>query len=404
MHDVIHGMKVATIQCQKNINKEMHMKIRNKLISLSCLGVFFIPLILGLAGCSNSTVQSMGWSGVMPDSEGVYLASLKGILNGANGTQLWEIPIESTNNSGNFLGCSTATASVAIYGTPAIDEDIIYLAGYNGVIYAYDKNTRLSKSKILDENDQQSIVGSPVIHQGILYVTSTNGKVYALETPSLDKLWEFTSGDKIWTTPVVQGQTIFVGSFDKKLYALDITTGEEKWSFATKGAIVASPIIDGNTVIVASFDRHIYALDIEKGNLLWTYPGSETVPNTPQKWFWASPVIYDNHIYAPNMDGNVYVIDIQDGSLITTFELDSGISSSPVVVKDKIIIATEKGTIYSLQAETNLRTEIKSLNSKVRSALAVMSDTVYIHTLENEAVYALNPETGVVYWYTPIDE
>jgi len=96
----------------------------------------------------------MGWSGVMPDSEGVYLASLKGnliALNGANGTQLWEIPIESTNNSGNFLGCSTAAASVAIYGTPAIDRDIIYLAGYNGVIYAYDKNTRLSKSKILDE-------------------------------------------------------------------------------------------------------------------------------------------------------------------------------------------------------------------------------------------------------------
>jgi len=159
-----------------------------------------------------------------------YLTSLKGnliALNSSNGNPLWEIPIESQNNSGNFLGCSNTAASVAVYGTPAINEDIIYLAGYNGVIYAYDKNTRLSKAKIIDENNPQPIVGSPVIYQDILYVTSTNGKIYALETPSLNKLWEVASKDKIWATPVIQGQTIFAGSFDKTLYALDINTGKK---------------------------------------------------------------------------------------------------------------------------------------------------------------------------------
>jgi outer membrane protein assembly factor BamB len=403
--DVIHGTKVATTRCRINLNKEKNMKLKKRFALFVSMGVVLSIVILGFIGCASPTVQSMGWSGVVTTSESIYLGSAQGnliALNLVNGNPLWEIPIEATASGSNFLGCAAGSTAVAIYGKPAIDGDLIYLAGYNGVIYTYSITTRLSKSKALDENNPKPIVGSPVVDHGKIYVASADGKAYALEATSLNKIWEFKTGDKIWSTPVISGQTLFVGSFDKKVYAIDTMTGKEKWSFATQGAIVATPVLENGKIFVASFDRKIYALDAISGQLLWQFQGGDSSETTPQKWFWANPVISDGNIYAPNMDGMVFVIKVQDGSLVATFDLGSGIPSSPVVINNKVILATEEGKIYSLQAATNLRTEIKDLKLQVRSSLTASNGIVYVHTQKNESIYALNPDSGAVLWYTPI--
>jgi outer membrane protein assembly factor BamB len=282
---------------------------------------------------------------------------------------------------------------------------MVYLAGYNGKVYSYSISKQSESSNAqLDQDDSQPIVGGPVVDKVKVYVASSNGNLYAMDATTLAQIWKFPTGNKIWSTPAVDNGTVFVGSFDKKVYAVDEATGNKKWSFNTQGAIIATPVINNGTVYVSSFDRHIYALDEATGSVKWQYPASGQSGNTPSEWFWATPVISNGILYAPCLDGKVYAVKTQDGSLVTTFDLGAEIPSSPVVVAGKVIVATREAQIYSLDASgtpaqlllVNLRATDKDNNPSkliVTSPLSVANGIVYIHGLQSDRVYALDPVT-----------
>ncbi len=370
-----------------------------------------LPLVILLLGMSTTSCVGFGagqagWSGVAVADGNLFFGSINGkliALDISNGNLLWsEEEIFKTSGSAGFLGCAPQAAAVAFYGTPAVGGELVYIGGYNGKIYAVNSSTRLSKDKYLDEDHPQPIIGGPVVAQGKVYIASSDGKLYALDATSLEEEWKFETGDKIWSTPAIDGDTVYIGSFDKKLYALSADEGGKRWEFTTGGAIVAQPVIHQGTVYAASFDRHIYALDAASGQLLWQFPANGGDETDPQKWFWTSPVVYDNTIYAPSMDGRVYVLNAQSGAMITTIDLGSPISSSPVAAEGKVIVATEDGKLYSIDTTSNQSTEMRTLAGKVSAPITISNGVVYVHVQEDEAIYAIDSETGTVLWNTPV--
>jgi outer membrane protein assembly factor BamB len=357
-------------------------------------------------GCGSSAVSS-GWTGVIVNGDSIYTVSGFGqldALNAANGNTLWGVAVETTSVGGGGLGCSASSTVVPVYGNMSINGDQLYIGGYNGKVYTFNVNTRISNSVVLDTDDSKPIVGGPVVSQGKVFVGSSNGSLYALDGVSLSEIWQFTTGNKIWSTPAVDKGIVFIGSFDKKIYAVDAVTGKEKWSFVTQGAILSTPVIDGGTVYVASFDRSIYALDEATGNLKWQFPASDRSVNPPAAWFWATPVIFNGILYAPCLDGKVYAVKTQDGTQVTTFDLGNEISSSPVVVNGKVVVATYDGKIYSLDANENksqvLVVDLRVADSNqskltVSSSLSASGGVVYIHGFQSEKIYALDLVTGV---------
>jgi outer membrane protein assembly factor BamB len=397
-------MKAGMTRSLKNQGKEMNMKFIKKTIMLASLLLVVPVLLLAFAGCAGSQVQPSGWPGVAIDTQGIYVPSQGSLvaLNPVNGTSVWNVPVENVAGGGGFLSCDAGGAAVAIYGTPVLDGDLIYVAGYNGYIYTYSVSTRLSKSQPLNEDDPKPVVGGLVVADGKVFVGSADGSLYAVEATSLDVLWTFVTGDKIWSTPAYDGQTLYVGSFDRSVYAVDSASGNELWSFATQGPVIATPLVADGKIIVASFDRQIYCLDAATGAELWTFSGGGGATNTPQKWFWANPVLVNGNIYAPNMDGRVYLLNASNGNLVSTFDLQSPVVSSPAVYEGKVIAATEEGKVYVLDAATGAKSEIRDLNQTVRAPLIVENSVLYVHTQTGESVYALNPVTGAVLWYTPL--
>jgi len=389
---------------RKNQGKEVNMKFIKKTIMFASLLLVVPVLMLAFAGCAGSQVQPGGWPGVAIDTQGIYFPSQGSLvaLNPVNGTSIWNVPVENVAGGGGFLSCNTGGAAVAIYGTPVLDGDLIYVAGYNGYIYTYSVSTRLSKSQPLNENGPEPVVGGLVVAGDKVFVGSADGSLYAVDATSLDVLWEFKTGDKIWSTPGWDGQTLYIGSFDRSVYAVESDSGNEIWSFATEGPVIATPLVADGRVIVASFDRRLYCLDAATGGEIWTFSGGNGTETTPQKWFWATPVQVNGYIYAPNMDGKVYVVSATDGSLVTTFDLQSPVVSSPAIYEGKVITATEEGKIFVLDAASGARSEIRDLNETVRAPLTVEDGVLYVHTQTGESIYALNPVTGAVSWYTPL--
>ncbi len=373
--------------------KHNKILLRNKMLLLLVL-----LLVGGLiaSGCIRGS-QPVGWSGGVVADGTLFLGSTEGKLVAvsiADGASQWSEPLQASGSTGGF-GCAAAPAGVAIYGTPAVAGDLVYIGGYTGKIYAFDSGSLQKRWVYPPEGNLQPIVSGPVVALGNVYFGGSDGRVYALKADTGVKVWESSpAGDKIWSTPVVDNGTVYVTSFDKKLYALNATTGEKKWETAeVGGALAATPLVYNNTVYFGSFDRYLYAVSATDGSLKWK---SEVEAG---KWFWAKPIIYNNTVYAPNLDGKVYILDAESGrELIEAIDLGSPVSSSPVLVDGSIIIASGEGRIYSLDTANNQVRPLADVREKVDAPLWASNGVVYVHAQENETLYALNAQTGAELW------
>ena len=368
------------------------------------LPLLLIAVLMTASGCVTGSSAS-GWSGVAIGGENIYFGSASGevvALSADNGMSVWQMPITSTSSGG--FGCGSSESAVALYGTPAVDGELVYIAAYNGKIYALNTVAGSTRWVYPREGSVSSFVGGPVLNDGKLYIASLGGIVYALDAETGDLIWQYETDDEIWTAPAVDGSTLYVGTFSGKLYAIDTATGDAKWQepFETDGPVVSTPLLDSGTVYAASFDRHIYALNSADGRLIWQFPGDEDTESKPERWFWASPVLYNGVIYAPNMDGKVYILNAADGSQIDTVDLEAAVSSTPVIAQSKLFVATEEGGLFYISIEDNEKYELPPLGGKVTAPLTADGSFVYVHSQQDEVVYVINAETATRVWNVPV--
>jgi outer membrane protein assembly factor BamB len=328
--------------------------------------------------------QAGGFGCTAPQTEGKLVA-----VNTSNGNLLWGdsgVSLKPATPSGGGFGCAPSAAPAAVYGSPAVTGDRVYVADYSGKVYLIYASTRSSINTYLGE----SIIGAPVAVGERVYVGIADGSVYALNGASLEKDWQFKTGGKVWSTPAIEGDMLYIGSFDKKLYALDASDGTEKWAFETEGAVISTPLVYDDTVCFGSFDRHLYCLDAAGGSLKWKFMADS--------WFWAKPVIYDGVIYAPCLDGKVYILNVGTGSeVVAAFDLESPVSSSPVLVGDKIIVASEEGKVFAVDASSNQLRLLADIEETVNTPLCASEGTIYVYT-GSQNLYALNAESGAKLW------
>ena len=276
---------------------------------------------------------------------------------------------------------------MAIYGTPAVSGELVYVGGYNGKVYAFNKSSLEIRWVYPREDNLQPIVGGLVVANGMVCFGSSDGRVYALDAATGDKLWDFETGDKIWATPAVNDDTLLIGSFDKKLYALNVYSGSQNWEFETGGSIISTPLVHEGMVYCGSFDRHLYAINAVDGSLKWRFMG--------ENWFWAKPVAYENAIYAGCLDGKVYVLKADTGDKIAEFDLGSPVSSSPGIADGSVIFASRKGAVYSIDTTLNELKPLVEIDEDIYGPICVSEGVVYIHT-QDLTLHRINADTGAV--------
>lgn len=382
----------------------------------STLGKILLLLLMltalgsGLAvnGCVSTTV-ARGWSGIAIDKDSLYIGSSEGklvILNATSGVRVQTISLPVSIPRSVGLSCAASAATVAIYGTPTVAGDMIYVDSYlssgtkeYGKVYAFTLGKDEPEWTYPSQgNLNGAIIGSAVVSGGRVYAGGSDGKLYSLDAATGQKQWEFLTGDKIWSTPAVAGGTVYVASFDKTIYAIDTATGQERWHFETGGAIASSPLIYNDTVYFGSFDRYLYAVNVTDGSLKWKFQGSN--------WFWAQVVITNNVVYAPCLDSKVYILDAVNGQEITTaVSLSYRVSSSPVIADNLVIVADEEGVLYALDTQNNQRKwsndDMQSDQQKVYASLTATGGVVYVHTNKG-LIYAFDIQSGAKKWSLPL--
>jgi outer membrane protein assembly factor BamB len=361
------------------------------------IGWFILLLALimaiGLAGFSCvKGLSPIGWSGGAVSDGTLYVGSREGRLVSINLTsdsRLWSEALKAATQPGLFGcspysggGCGSGSAGVAVYGTPVIYGELVYMAGYNGKIYACNIDN-LATRWVYPRGDSYlpPIVGGLTVAQDKIFFGCTNGEIenkkvkgmiIALDAATGDLLYQVEMDDKIWSTPAIEGDILYIGSFDKKLYALNIADGTVKWEFTTEGAIVATPLVADGTVYVGSLDRNLYVLNASDGGFKWKF--------TARNQFWAAPVLYNDMIYAGCLDSRIYIIRADNGEKVAEFDLGNQVSAQPVVVGSSIIFATRKGAVYSVDTDTNQIRELANIKSEVNGPLTAYNGIIYLHT------------------------
>jgi outer membrane protein assembly factor BamB len=372
---------------------------RTKISLLALLAVIIIGIgLLGLS-CVRG-ITPVGWSGGAVADGILYVGSNEGRLTAINITdesRQWAEALKAPAQSGLFgcsassLGCGGGTPSVQIYGTPVVSDNLVYIAGYNGKIYAYNTSNLATRWVYPRDSYLDSFVGGIAVAQGKLFIGCSDGKVYALDALTGDKLGEFKTGDKIWGTPAVDGDTLYIGSFDKKLYAFDITNisskWEPKWEYTTEGSIISTPLIENGLVYFGSFDKNLYAVNAADGTFKWKFTGG--------KWFWAQPQIVDGTIYAGCLDDYVYALNADTGAKITDFNLGSPVPSAPAISGNYVIFASHDGLIFKIDTATREMKQIATLKYDIDGPLTASEGIIYVHP-QVIILERINIDTGAV--------
>ncbi len=354
-------------------------------------------LAVGIFGFSCiSGMSAVGWSGGTVANGTLYVGSMEGRLaaiNLADMSRQWAEPLKIASSGGLFgcssiLSCGGGTSRVPIYGTPVVSNNLVYLAGYSGKIYAYNTSNLASRWVFPRDGYLNPFVGGIAIDNNKLYIGCSDGWFYQLDATTGDLLFSYKTGDKIWGTPTVVGDTVYIGSFDKNLYALNTSDLTLKWKYNTEGSIIATPLVNNGLVYIGAFDKNLYAINAADGTLKWKF--------TAKNWFWAQPALVNNTLYAGSLDGNIYVINADIGTeAAAAFVIGNPLASQPAISDTYVIFASQNGILYKVDTATNTCSSIAALTGTIDGPLMAYQGMIYFQT-QDIALQRIDVATGAV--------
>ncbi|MGE3272689.1 MAG: PQQ-binding-like beta-propeller repeat protein, partial [Chloroflexota bacterium] len=136
---------------------------------------------------------------------------------------------------------------------------------------------------------------------------------------------------------------LLAAGFGSDLVAFDThaSGAPPRWRFHVDGTVYGQPVFDPVTgrIYFGASDKRVYALDA-RGLFLWSFQTEDNVA--------ARPLIAGDRVIAASEDGTVYGLDATTGARQWSFQAEDGITSWPTLVDDTVIIGSDDRNVYGL--------------------------------------------------------
>ncbi len=343
----------------------------------------FTPLIV-------KQVVIMGGRGIYPN-EGIWALDI------ANGDIIWHNPTISRITS---TGANTTTG---VYGNPVYysSKRAVIYTGFAGDLYSADYKygtINWVNKDLFDPTLSSGVysIGAPTVDNKVVYIGSYQGVMLAVNADTGTQLWNYTAdasthpqsvarngklwfadqisgpmanvyclnattGEEIWKEPIMthgepgkSGVTngvsyseeldmLFIPSWDGFTYAVNASTGDPIWEFDTKayGAQTGPTIANGKlyfgSIGGGSYyssqgysNATLFCLDALSGQPIWDYLGSDT-------WRGNYFSITDGVLYASSVDGFLYAFGEGPTKTALSIASSSMISGSEALIKGSVL-------------------------------------------------------------------
>jgi len=251
--------------------------------------------------------------------------------------------------------------------------------------------------------------GGLAVADGRLYVTMGFAEVVALDAGSGTVVWRQPLPSPIRGAPTVAAKHVFAATVDNQLYALDAATGAIRWSHAAIVEIAAylgapSPAADDEAVVAAFSSGEIVALRIDNGRPIWgdslaALQRSDSL--TTLSDIRGSPVIDRGLVVAIGNAGRMAAIGLRSGARI--WQRAIGGIEMPWVAGDFIYVLTvdsellcltrREGAVKWVRSLPRWRNPDNPVDRIIWSGPVLVGDRLVVASSEGEA-WAVSPYTG----------
>lgn len=151
----------------------------------------------------------------------------------------------------------------------SFDEDqrpSVFIGTYNGGMFCLNQFTGMIR---WSKQITKPVMASPATIKDKVFFAASDKKLYCFHMKDGSKIWDFETGDKIWSSPSISEYDgiVFLGSLDSHIYGIDINTGRQTWKFPTMNMVDSSAAIASSMIFVGSRDGLLYVF------------GSESIPS-----------------------------------------------------------------------------------------------------------------------------
>ncbi len=266
---------------------------------------------------------------------GSYARVLYGL--NASGQQSWEF----------------ADAKSSYVAGAAYEEDTIYAPNGNGILYALDSNGQIEWTFTSDE--ERALWATPVIDGDLIYLASMDHIIYCLDKASGNVLWQTEDlGGALVDAPTLSPDGIlYVGTFKSEVVAISAKNGEVLNRFTAGGWVWSSPLLYEGRLFFGDLSGNMFAIDAKTFEQAWKI----TPETVAKKQITGRPAVLDGKLYFTSETGNLFIINPENGEVLSTKTIGGKLYAGPVIAGDLVLVAPNgmDAILIALDADGNQR-------------------------------------------------
>ncbi len=306
----------------------------------------------------------------------------------------------------------TSTATAPVYSSPSVVDATVFIASYDGNVYAIDEYSGLAKSSFGSFGSfatGQFITSSPAVSNGIVYVTTLcptsgspfsckSGSVYALDEQTGSVRWQKVETSPINSSPLVDGGKVFYATItpgNGQVFARDAVTGNGgPIAYLSDAVELSSLAVDNGRLFVGQIDGAVVSLNETSGAPIW-----KVVPIAGTVSVLTTPAVGNGMVFVGTTTKGVAALNEYTGASLWTFATGGFNTTSVAFSAGRVYFGTGGGRVFALDATTGSRIWTQTTGAGVSSspALALGSGTLFVGS-NDHYLYALNMATGGVLW------
>ncbi|MCX6664285.1 MAG: PQQ-binding-like beta-propeller repeat protein [Euryarchaeota archaeon] len=256
-----------------------------------------------------------------PDNNSVFAFSL-------NGSKLWSKKIGAVGYASPVIYGNTVFVTATITSSLSIKTMMYALNLTDGKIL-WNK-TICSSDKAYSSNGDST----PAIFDNILYVASPNGTLFALNASGGSELWATSvynrshlfSPSSLTSSPVYADGKVYLGLPSKKIIARIATTGAEAWGFDTfqtpdfkRSPVFGSPIVSNGLLFVADENGDLYSIGTYKAPSQQIQGSITSIPiKLPESFWWYR--FYAYAVYDKTISGITFKLLDEDNNVLKNLQ------------------------------------------------------------------------------------
>ena len=181
----------------------------------------------------------------------------------------------------------------------------------------------------------------PTVAAERVLLAGCDGKLHAVNVNNGELVGTVDIGGPTGSTPAVHGNHAFFGTEQGVFFAISATDISVLWEFRDAGrrlGIRTAAAVDESSIVFSNQGRSVYALNPQSGEAIW----QDTLRGRME----SSPVIIGERVFLATSRGRLISKQLADGE--TGWEYDAGgaFYGSPAAVDNHLVIGNEDGTLY----------------------------------------------------------